>query len=175
MPVKQVRQTAAGYKQIIRNQMKKYIHIIILTFASALFFAGCSKETAPEVDNGICGEWRLTSWNGAAPGEDFSVYMELLPDGSFNLYQKVYTSTFDRYSGTYTADGNIFSGSYSDGEPMALYSYEMGEDGNTLTLTATGTGESDVCIYTRTGIPDDVRSAENALTKSGAEKGRRFL
>lgn len=160
--------------KIIRNQMKRYIHII-LAAAFALFFSGCSKETAPAVDDGISGEWRLTSWNGTAPGEDFSVYMALSSDGSFTLYQKVYTPTFERLDGTYSADGTIFSGTYSDGEPLsAVYTYGLSQDGITLTMTATGTENDDISIYTRTNIPDEVLSAP-VSTKAGDGSHRRFL
>ena len=176
MPARLAGLAAAGYKHFIVHQMKKYIYTLLATLPF-IFLAGCSKEDAPlPVDKGLAGEWVLTSWNDTAPGEDFGVYMELADNGNFTLYEKVVTPAYVRYSGTYTADGSTFSGTYSDGKPLnAVYAYEIDDSGNTLTMTAGGTVEPDVCIYTRTSIPEDVLSAPDATATKAGSEGRRFL
>ena len=162
-----------GYKRFILEMMKRYIYILLAAI-SAFVLYGCSKEEAPlPVDKGLAGEWVLSSWNGTAPGEDFSVYMAIREDGTFDIFEKVVTPVYVRYSGTFTADGTTFSGTYNDGRPLnATYGYELGDDGNSLTMTASGSVE-DLCVYTRTDIPDDVLSASEAGgTKSGTDTPR---
>ncbi len=155
--------------------MKRYFYILLAAI-SAFVLYGCSKEEAPlPVDKGLAGEWVLSSWNGTAPGEDFSVYMAIREDGTFDIFEKVVTSVYVRYSGTFTADGTTFSGTYSDGRPLnATYGYELGDDGNSLTMTASGPVE-DVCVYTRTDIPDDVLAASAADGTKAAADTPRFL
>ena len=99
-----------GYKRFILEMMKRYIYILLAAI-SAFVLYGCSKEEAPlPVDKGLAGEWVLSSWNGTAPGEDFSVYMAIREDGTFDIFEKVVTPVYVRYSGTFTADGTTFSG-----------------------------------------------------------------
>ena len=68
--------------------MKKYIYFLIAV--SACLFVGCSDDddNTVTIDSGVVGEWQLIEWNGNK-AEDFDVYLELLSDGSFNLYQRV--------------------------------------------------------------------------------------
>ncbi len=151
--------------------MKKYIYCIVAA-VSAFFLAGCNKDNPASVDRGIVGEWHLTSWNGTDPAGDFDVYVSFGADGAFDLYQRVETSVYVRYSGSFSAENGTVSGTYSDGEPWSAgYAYEIGADGNTLTLTS----GDDVSIYTRTPVPEDVKTASGASVKSASGGMKRFF
>lgn len=154
------------------DNMKKYI-CSLFAAAFVLLLSGCSKDDTPVVDEGVVGEWHLTSWTGTAPAEDFDVYIEFRADGGFDLYQKVETSVFVKYSGSFTAENGSISGSYSDGEPWGTgYAYEVSADGKTLTMTA---GADEVSVYSKTDIPEEVRAASDALTKASSYGAERFL
>lgn len=136
--------------------MRKYIFAIFAT-AIAVLHTGCTKNSVETVaDRSVVGNWHLSSWDGESQ-TDFDVYMELNEDTSFNLYQKVETSTYKRYSGTFSADNGVLSGTYSDGIQWgSSYSYEVSADGETLTMTS-DSGNGIVSVYTRIDlIPEDV-------------------
>lgn len=143
--------------------MKKYIfHLLAATLL--VFFAGCSEDDDPTVAPDIVGEWHLATWNGENP-TDFDVYMELLSNGSFNIYQKIETSLYVHYAGTFTATDNQLTGRYNDGVAWSSsYTYEV--SGETLTLTSTN---SEVSVYKKTTIPEEVRSAADAQPSSRAD------
>ena len=146
--------------------MKKYIfHLLAATLL--IFFAGCSKDDNPTVAPEIAGEWHLATWNGETP-TDFDVYMELLSNGSFNIFQKVETSLYVHYTGTFRVMDNQLSGRYSDGvEWSSSYTYAI--SGGTLTLTSPN---SEVSIYKKTTIPQEVRGAAAAQPASRADLPR---
>lgn len=131
---------------------------IFQLFAATLlvFFTACSDDDGAKVAPSLAGQWHLTAWNGAAPA-DFDVYMELLTDGTFRIYQRVETSTYVCYAGNFNASGKRLTGRYSDGEAWsASYTYEVNDQ--TLTLTSE-TADAEVSVYTKATIPDEVRQA----------------
>lgn len=149
--------------------MKKYIYFLIAV--SACLFVGCSDDddNTVTIDSGVVGEWQLINWNGDK-AEDFDVYLELLSDGSFNLYQRVEYSYFEHYVGNFTAGENLLQGRYNNGESWE-YAFVLSDGGYTLTLTDRKSNE--VNIYTRMQqIPEDVRKTSVTRSMPGS---RRFL
>ncbi|WP_308503112.1 lipocalin family protein [uncultured Alistipes sp.] len=146
--------------------MKKYIfHLLAATLL--VFFAGCSKDDGAKVAPSVVGEWHLATWNGETP-TDFDVYMELLSNGSFNIYQKVETSLYVHYTGSFSATDNQLTGRYSDGVAWSSsYTYEI--SGETMTLTST---TSEVSVYKRSTVPDEVRAAASAQPSSRTDLPR---
>ncbi len=148
--------------------MKRILNIIftIVLLASAV---SCGKDD-PEVKAGLAGEWKLVSWNNATP-DAFTIYLELLSDGRFNIYQKLQTSTFERKSGTFDSAGDVFKGKYNDGSDLASsYNFEL--NGDVLTFTSV-VDPTVVSIYKRTPIPDEARNAP--VSKAPAEGGLKVL
>lgn len=138
--------------------MKKYIYCLFAA-AMLLLCAACSKEdqSGGVVDSGVVGEWHLTKWSDEAQA-DFDVYIEFMSHGKFNIYQQVETSAYVRYSGDFRTEGNHLSGRYSDGVPWSTdYAFELSGDKKTLTMTS-DTDIPEVSIYSRTSIPEQVRS-----------------
>lgn len=142
--------------------MKKYIYILF----AALLFVGCSDDDEVQVDRGVVGEWRLVEWAGNTT-DDFTVYLELMQDGTFHLYQRVEHIYYEHYTGTYSADKEILEGCYNDGETWS-YGFAVTDEGYTLTLTDRQSNE--VNVYTRTMVPSDVRTT--AVTRSQTESKR---
>lgn len=152
--------------------MKRYISFILAAVLVLPALFSCKKEEAVSVPSGISGQWHLTSWNGKAP-KGFDIYLELLSDGTFNLYQQTETSLYTHLTGNYTADGSTLSGTYSDGASWsASYDWSLGESDASLVLISLNV-ESLTSIYTRSDIPDSVRTPH--FTKASGEGVERFL
>ena len=113
--------------------MKKYIYFLIAV--SACLFVGCSDDddNTVTIDSRVVGEWQLIEWNGNK-AEDFDVYLELLSDGSFNLYQRVEYSYYEHFAGTFSVGENLLQGRYNNGESWE-YAFVLSDGGYTLTLT----------------------------------------
>ena len=147
--------------------MKKYIYFLIAV--SACLFVGCSDDddNTVTIDSRVVGEWQLIEWNGNK-AEDFDVYLELLSDGSFNLYQRVEYSYYEHFAGTFSVGENLLQGRYNNGESWE-YAFVLSDGGYTLTLT----DRNEVNIYTRMQqIPEDVRKTSVTRSMPGS---RRFL
>lgn len=115
---------------------------------------------------------RWKQLEGAAADTDTLADVELLSDGSFNLYQRVEYSYYEHFAGTFSVGENLLQGRYSDGKPWAgEYDYALSDGGYTLTLTDRKRNE--VNIYTRMQqIPEDVRKTSVTRSMPGS---RRFL
>lgn len=146
--------------------MKKYIYFLIAV--SACLFVGCSDDddNTVTIDSGVVGEWQLINWNGNK-AEDFDVYLELLSDGSFNLYQRVEYSYYEHFAGTFSVGENLLQGRYNNGESWE-YAFVLSDGGYTLTLTDAKSNETNV--YTRTTIPDEARNT--SVTRSASGRSR---
>lgn len=160
--------------------MKK-IKLLSLLMLVALTIAGCkNKNPEPGPNPGpqplpggavnVVGEWHISTFEGeVAP---FDVYLAFAEDGSFAMYQRLYTLTYALYEGTYNVAGDILTGSYTDGQNWKCgYKAELSADGKTLTLYS----QEDVSlktVYTKTTIPDSVKD-EAAATR--ATDSERFL
>lgn len=152
--------------------MKRYISFILAAVLLLPALFSCSREETVQVPSGITGQWHLKSWNGKTP-RGFDIYLELLSDGTFNLYQQTETSLYTHLTGNYSSDGSTLSGTYSDGvEWRTSYGWSLGEGDASLVLISLD-AESLKSIYTRSDIPDSVRIPH--FTKASGEGGVRFL
>ena len=78
--------------------------------AVALFAVACGEKPGGQTDgpsivtfDAIENEWKLVSVDGVA--NDFTVYIKF-EDGSFALYQQVYTWDYRFFEGEYSVDGD---------------------------------------------------------------------
>lgn len=97
----------------------------------------------------IEGTWMLEKWQGTTPS--FSVYMEISPDGTIILWQKIDDYVWERYDSTATLDSNVISGTYSDNVSWSS-SYSIEFEGEDMVWTDTE-DESDVSVYVRADLP----------------------
>lgn len=100
----------------------------------------------------IEGTWMLEKWQGTTPS--FSVYMEISPDGTIILWQKIDDYVWERYDSTATLDSNVISGTYSDNVSWSS-SYSIEFEGEDMVWTDTE-DESDVSVYVRADLPDNL-------------------
>lgn len=123
--------------------------------ALAVLFVGCRKSGEKEKVQSVAGQWHLTSWTGAEVTQD--IYLSFKDDGTFDLYQRMYTMSYEHFDGTYEQDGHDLNGKYSDGKQWNGNPYEVtfSEDGNTMTMTQLSNPE-DVSVYVRASIPEEV-------------------
>lgn len=117
---------------------------------------GPSTELDLTVEN-LAGSWELTSWSPSAdfPDESHKIYLQLLADKTFVLYQqRINAAGIVRYDGTFTlnASARTISGEYGDGESWSA-DYTIS---SLRTSSMTWENGEEVTGYTRTAIPDSV-------------------
>ena len=135
----------------------KNTKIFALLFAVVMLFVACEPSPGGKKDeNAIAKEWHIENWNNQTP--EFDVYVSFNEDGTFDLYQQVYTLNYVHYSGTYTAVDTILSGFYADGKPWECsYNYSVSADGSQLTLNSQETIPV-TSVYVNEVIPEAVKS-----------------
>lgn len=151
---------------LITMDMKRLIYI--LTAFAALMAASCEKagnDVAPAtLDPSVVGEWHLTRMMAEDNvNEDIpDVYLDINPDGTFELYQKSGTQSLrhDKFTGTcYTKDG-ILGGVYSNGDEWgSKWEYTITLDG--LILRSFNMIEEN--MYVKAEIPQEVRDNANEV------------
>lgn len=135
--------------------MKRHRYCLLLSLAVVFLLSACRKQE-PVLIGAENGQWHLVKWNAAAP-QSFDVYLELLPGGTFNLYQKVSSSGYEHLGGDYVLSEGILNGTYEDGTAWACsYVCSLGDSDNRLTLISCDQQQVE-SVYERTEIPDEVR------------------
>lgn len=154
----------------------------IWSLAMMFILALTSCEKTPD-DNGpapipgdlaaIVDEWSLSTWSNAEVV--FNVYLDLNEDGTFSMYQQIYSLDYVLFEGTYKLSGDIMTGVYSDGQPWACgYKVDVTvHPDNTKSMVFWSQEDHSISsVYTNTTIPEDIK-AEAAQTRS--EELVRFL
>ncbi|WP_300798562.1 lipocalin family protein [uncultured Alistipes sp.] len=157
----------------------KNIKIFGVLLAALVALSGCTKSdnnggNKEEGKGTLVGQWHMVTWYGATATAD--IYISFTEEGTFDLYQRIYSPAYEHYSGTYTYHNNVLSGKYSDNQPWASeYDAFFSTDGR-MTLTSTSS-TSDISVYEKTTIPDEILSGMlTPSTQSRAnEESFRFL
>ncbi|WP_295939057.1 hypothetical protein [uncultured Alistipes sp.] len=159
----------------------KNIKLLLIGLAAAFALIGCSKSSGKDPGPGpsggsVVGEWHMISWSAqTTPGD---VYISFKQGGTFDIYQRLYTSAYVHLEGTYTYDVPTLSGQYSDGAPWGgTYMALLSSNGTRLTLTRTG-GTDDISVFEKTQIPSEIISGElegRAVQSDITEDMPRFL
>lgn len=149
----------------------------------AMLFLGLTACDDPDNNGGttgggndakdLVGEWDIVSWCDAEPV--FNVYIDFNEDGTFEMYQQVYSLTYELYTGSYTVADGVVNGSYSDGEAWKCgYKATFGSDANgAKQLTLVSQDEANITsVYASTTIPEEVK---NEAAETRAEVSERFL
>ena len=116
----------------------------------------------------IAGEWKLTEWREEVP--TFDVYLSISEDGVVGLWQRLTSRQWELYYSTVAYEDNIIYGEYTDGISWGA-AYYVTISGDKMTWTDT-TDSSDVSVYTRTTLPDDIATTRMFNT---TELSPRFL
>lgn len=112
------------------------------------------------LDN-LAGEWKLTQWT---VDSEFSnnIYLEILADNTFVLYEDITSHGFSKMTGTFAFDNdaNTISGTYTNGRAWgSSYTIAMPD---VMTMRWTAIGKDDTSVYTRTVIPSDIVQTSRA-------------
>lgn len=126
----------------------RYLKFLSLVALSLVLLTGCKK--GKKDSNPVVGEWHLVSWNEEAP--TFDVYVSFASDGSFEIYQQVWSFDYELFTGTYTVDGDTLKGSYADGSKWAT-DYKFAKSDKTLTLKDSSNVNS---VYEKCTIPEEI-------------------
>ena len=115
----------------------------------------------------IAGEWHLTEWCGMSNKEfDFDIYLDIDASGSLTLWQRLTQHSWEKFTSTASIDNGVISGTYSDSTAWGS-DYYISVSGDTMTWTNTA-DPTDVSIYTRADIPDNVAECEALNSKFSA-------
>ncbi|MBR5206186.1 MAG: fimbrillin family protein [Alistipes sp.] len=115
----------------------------------------------------IAGEWHLTEWCGMSNKEfDFDIYLDIDASGSLTLWQRLTQHSWEKFTSTASIDNGVISGTYSDSTAWGS-DYYISVSGDTMTWTNTA-DPTDVSIYTRADIPDNVAECEALSSKFSA-------
>ena len=156
------------------SNLLKYTTFLMMTSALVLM-SGCNDNGGggnsgeKDASGPVTGQWHLESW-GVLTQEQADVYVSFGEDGTFDLYQRVYTPYYEHYDGSYTQQDGCISGTYSDGTAWnASYTVTVSEDKARLTLTNTANSD-DAAVYRAETIPEEIISGALSL-KSGPGNG----
>ena len=153
-------------------KMKKILYVIALL----LSVLACKEPVDPQPDPGpdpnppvvektlaekIAGEWHCV-----VSDIDADIYLGLVSDNRFELYQKVGEGAYRLYRGTWKVDENkaILSGKYNDGNAWAA-SYSVSIDKDVLTLTSENEAK-EKSTYKKVSIPAEVKENCVVVVKS---------
>ena len=138
----------------------RFLKILSLVLLSLVVFTACNKNKN-KGGNAVVGEWHLITWNEEAP--EFDVYISFAEDGSFAIYQQVWSLDYELFDGTYSIDGDTLKGSYADGSKWST-DYKFAKSDKTLTLITKGSVEIK-SVYESCTIPEEIIS-EATTTRS---------
>ena len=134
----------------------KYLKILSLVALSLVLMTACKNKDNNKGDkDAVVGEWSLMSWNEEAP--EFHVYISFAADGSFAIYQQVWSLDYELFTGTYTIKGDTLKGTYADGSKWAS-GYKFAKTDNTLTLVDSVDVTS---VYEKCAIPEEIITEVN--------------
>ena len=138
----------------------KSFKIISLAMMLLVALTGCGeKESGKGVK--VAGEWQLVQWNDAIP--EFKVYIDFNADGTFEMYQQVWSFDYELYTGKYVVTGDVMTGTYADGSNWAC-GYKVNVVDGQLTMYSQE-DQSVTSLYEKCTIPEEIK-AEASTTRA---------
>ena len=124
---------------------------------------GCGDKDKPKPGdkNIVAGEWSLVQWNDETP--DFHVYVDFKSDGTFEMYQQVWSFDYELYTGKYVITGDVMTGTYADGSNWAC-GYKVNVVDGQLTMYSQE-DQSVTSLYEKCTIPEEIK-AEASTTRA---------
>lgn len=130
----------------------KSFKIFSLAMLMLLALTGCGeKEGGKGVK--VAGEWQLVQWNDATP--EFKVYIDFNADGTFEMYQQVWSFDYELYTGKYVVTGDVMTGTYADGSNWAC-GYKVNVVDGQLTMYSQE-DQSVTSLYEKCTIPEEIK------------------
>ncbi len=127
-----------------------------------LALTGCGDKERGKTDSGlVAGEWQLTQWNDATP--EFNVYIDFNSDGTFEMYQQVWSFDYELYTGNYVVTGDVMTGTYADGSNWTCGYRVKVVDGQLYMYSQED--KSVTSVYDKCTIPAEIK-AEASTTRS---------
>lgn len=148
--------------------MKRFKYILAATIA-ILAIASCKKNNPIQDEEwssvgSVTGTWHMSSWTGLTSAD---IYVSFNDNGTFDLYQRLYSPVYEHLTGSWTLNEGLLSGTYEDGEPWhADYNVLIRSTGNEMILTATYNAD-DKATYVKAEIPDEILSGDLCLKSEG--------
>lgn len=131
----------------------KSFKIISLAMMLLVALTGCGeKESGKGVK--VAGEWQLVQWNDATP--EFKVYIDFNADGTFEMYQQVWSFDYELYTGKYVVTGDVMTGTYADGSNWAC-GYKVNVVDGQLTMYSQE-DQSVTSLYEKCTIPEEIKT-----------------
>ena len=125
-----------------------------------LALTGCGeKESGKGVK--VAGEWQLVQWNDATA--EFKVDIDFNADGTFEMYQQVWSFDYELYTGKYVVTGDVMTGTYADGSNWAC-GYKVNVVDGQLTMYSQE-DQSVTSLYEKCTIPEEIK-AEASTTRA---------
>lgn len=140
----------------------KNFKILAVALLSLMVLCGCEpNNNGNKQTSAVVGEWHIESWDNAAPA--FDVYLTFAEDGTFTIYQQIYTLNYEYYEGIYTYNPDTsLSGVYADGTPWeCTYKVSVSEDGSQLTLESVET-VAITSVYFKEAVPEEIKAEATA-------------
>lgn len=135
----------------------KSFKIISLAMMLLVALTGCGeKEGGKGVK--VAGEWQLVQWNDATP--EFKVYIDFNADGTFEMYQQVWSFDYELYTGKYVVTGDVMTGTYADGSNWAC-GYKVNVVDGQLTMYSQE-DQSVTSLYEKCTIPEEIKAEASA-------------
>ena len=130
-----------------------------------IFKVNMDNKGSEDVDFGtIAGEWRLMEWCGMDKSEfDFDIYLDISASGSVTLWQRLAQLGWEKFESNASILNGVISGTYSDGVKWSG-DYNVTMDNGRMIWTNT-LDATDVSVYERTDIPDEVSECGTIASK----------
>ena len=134
----------------------KSLKIFSLALLLVMAAVGCKPEGSGSTGKkgALVGEWKLAMWNEAEP--EFNVYIDFNEDGSFEMYQQVWSFDYELFTGNYVNNCDIVTGNYADGSNWAC-GYKFVKEGNQLTMHSQE-DQSVTSVYEECEIPAEIKA-----------------
>ena len=98
----------------------KNLKIVAWAMLLLVAFTGCEPSVngpGNNKKNVVVGEWSLVQWNEESP--EFHVYVKFDSNGTFEMYQQIWSFDYELFKGEYTLSGDVLTGVYEDGSNWA--------------------------------------------------------
>ena len=161
--------------------MKKIAYILI----ALLMATGCEDKPTPDtpvtppdkpetpvdppVKEETLAEKIVGEWHCVVSDIDADIYLALMSDSTFELYQKVGEGSHRLYRGSWSMNetSRTLSGRYNDGtEWGSSYETAVSEDKNSMTLVPKAATAKEEHVYRREAVPASVKEGCLVVVKS---------
>lgn len=146
----------------------KYLKYITVALLAITAISSCKKNNPDEnggwtSEGSVTGSWHMISWAGLTTAD---IYVSFNENGTYDLYQRLYSPIYEHLTGSWSLNGGIISGNYDDGTAWRTdYNVLISDSGEEMTLTATGNAD-DTATYGKAEIPEEILSGDLSLKSS---------